>query len=287
MAKREKHGSLKFQVTEVLKKQIAFGESKYYDKINNQMTNKIYSHSTYIAYQRHSLYFTNWAKEKYQCRTLEDCKPYINEYLQERESKGLSAYTLKLDSSALVKVFKIERADLHKTPDRKRENIFRSRGVKKNDKYFNAEKHKDLVTFCRGTGLRKSEVSRIRGIDLKEKNGKYYLSVTKGTKGGKVREVEIVGEIEKIVEMLKSKNNELIFEKIPRNADIHSYRAEYCKTIYKKYARSIENLEKSEIFVCRKDRKGEKFDKEAMQIASESLGHSRIDVIAGHYLLGD
>lgn len=287
MAKREKHGSLKFQVTEVLKNQIAFGESKYHDKINNQITDKIYSHSTYIAYQRHCLYFTDWAKGKYQCRTLEDCKPYINEYIQERESKGLSTYTLKLDSSALVKVFKIERSDLYKTQDRKRENISRSRGVKKNDKFFNAEKYQDLVDFCKGTGLRRAEVSKIRGIDLREKDGKYYLSVTKGTKGGKPRETEIVGEIEKIVELLKSKNNELVFEKIPRNADIHSYRADYCKAIYKSYERNLQELPTSEKYICRKDEKGKCYDKKAMKIASENLGHSRIDVIGGHYLQGD
>ena len=48
----------------------------------------------------------------------------------------------------------------------------------------------------------------------------------------------------------------------------------------------LENLEKKDIYKCIKDRH-ESFDRQAMIIASENLGHSRETVIAGHYLLGD
>ena len=37
-------------------------------------------------------------------------------------------------------------------------------------------------------------------------------------------------------------------------------------------------------YCCMKDRAGVWYDREAMREASRALGHSRIDVIAGHYL---
>ena len=40
----------------------------------------------------------------------------------------------------------------------------------------------------------------------------------------------------------------------------------------------------SAVYHCRSDRKGTAFDKEAMIKASEALGHSRLDVVAGHYI---
>ena len=39
-----------------------------------------------------------------------------------------------------------------------------------------------------------------------------------------------------------------------------------------------------EKYYCRGDRKGEVFDRAAMRITSNALGHGRIGVIAGHYL---
>ena len=53
---------------------------------------------------------------------------------------------------------------------------------------------------------------------------------------------------------------------------------------YKRLARPVAFLERSERYVCRCDRAGVVYDKAAMKQVSRFLGHNRIEVIAGHYL---
>ena len=42
--------------------------------------------------------------------------------------------------------------------------------------------------------------------------------------------------------------------------------------------------DRKEKYFMRADRKGDVYDREAMEKVSKQLGHNRIDVIAGHYL---
>lgn len=72
--------------------------------------------------------------------------------------------------------------------------------------------------------------------------------------------------------------------KIHDAADIHSYRADYATAIYLTNARPLDQIPKCDRYYCRKDKKGIWYDKEAMKITSKALGHSRISVIAEHYL---
>lgn len=284
--KRTKTGSLTFQIQQKFTDMLAIGESKFLDKKADRTQEKIYSWSTYRTYLKHSNYFIKWAKENYGIKTLDQAKPYINQYLELREKQGLSSFTLKLERSALAKCYQMDSKELYQTKSRLRADIVRSRGVRVRDRHFSEEKNRDFVEFCKGTGLRRAEISQIRGNALKNINGQYFLHVTTATKGGRERTVEITGNIEKIVDMLEKSGENKVFAKVPNGADIHSYRADYCKAIYKKYARPIEFLKKNEIYKCIKDR-NDSFDREAMKIASENLGHSRETVIAGHYLLGD
>ncbi len=72
-------------------------------------------------------------------------------------------------------------------------------------------------------------------------------------------------------------SNETVFKVIPKNLDIHSYRAEFSCTWYEKLARK-------EKYYCRGDKKGVVFDRRAMLQVSKMLRHERIYVIATHYL---
>ena len=75
-----------------------------------------------------------------------------------------------------------------------------------------------------------------------------------------------------------------VWVKVPQNADIHSYRADYASRIYLKYARPIEELPRKERYICRKDKRGVVYDRAAMLEASRALGHNRISVVGEHYL---
>ena len=78
-----------------------------------------------------------------------------------------------------------------------------------------------------------------------------------------------------------------IVSKLSSNYDNHSYRASYAMRMYKKYVRNLDKLPIKEKYHMRGDRAGEVFDRYAMKIVSENLGHNRITVIAQSYLYTD
>ena len=301
---RVKLGSLTKQIQDVFDSKLAIGESKYQAKIEGKKTfnditaltqNKIYSWGTYKSYIKQANYFAKYCKEKHGCRTLDECKPYINEWLQKQIEEGKSAYTQKLRACSLAKLYNCKSTDFIKTEVRNRENISRSRGVKVRDKHFAEHKHKDLVEFCRATGLRRKELRVLTGDKLvyKKEEDKYYIKVDAGAKGGRERLAIIIGNVESVVERMKSVGTNKVFDKIPLAADIHSYRADYATAIYKAHARPIEELKcnlgikggnTGDVYVCRGDLKGVVYDRKAMKVASKALGHNRISVIAAHYI---
>jgi len=295
---REKIGSLTHQVKKALDEKLAIGQSKHLDKLNGGIQDKIYSWSTYKSYMKHNNYFVKWAKEVHGSRTLEECRTHIDEWLSKRAEDGLSAYTQKLEASALAKMYGCSTKDFVKTEVRHRANISRSRGEKIRDKHFSETRNKEFVDFCKSTGLRRAEIQALTGDKLKFKEGKPYIVVDKGSKGGRYREVPVIGDKKAVIEKMQSVGNGKVFEKIPNGADIHGYRSEYANSLYQSIARPIENIPydkvndgsgkayQSEVYHCRGDLKGVKYDKVAMLDVSRALGHNRISVIAGHYIRG-
>lgn len=288
--------SLVRQIQEAYDSMLSIGQSKHVDKINGCTDNKIYSWSTYNNYMKHSNYFASYCKEKHGCKTIEECRHYVDEWLQQRMQMELSTYTIKLEAAALAKLYGCRTTEFVKTASRKRKNITRSRGTKIRDSHFSESNHKELVDFCRSTGLRRAELKVLTGDKLKYKDGKYYIIVSRGSKGGKYRESEVIGNVDNVIKLMNSAGIGKVFEFIPGGADIHGYRADYATAVYNKYARKIEDIPydrynvgihctyQSQVYNCRGDKKGVKLDKLAMEKASQALGHNRISIIAEHYI---
>jgi len=152
---------------------------------------------------------------------------------------------------------------------------------------FSEDRNREFVDFCKATGLRQHEIKHLKPENMRfdESTGSYMLVDIKG-KGGRVRECPILSK-EAIKRIQNTPAGQLVWDKIPSRADIHSYRAEYCKTLYKLHARSVVDIPQNDRYHCRNDLKGVIYDKRAMVIASRALGHNRINVIAGHYLYGN
>lgn len=280
--------SLVKQIEERYTGMLAIGNSKHFAKINNETSDKIFSWSTFNAYIKHANYFAAYCKEKYSCKTIDECRQYVDEWLQSRIDANMSAYTIKLEASALAKLYGCSTTDFMETPDRNRKDIKRSRGEKVRDAHFSEKNHKELVEFCRSTGLRRRELSALTGDKLMKKDGKYYIKVDKAAKGGRYRESEVIGNIENVKNLMQDAKKEKVFQNIPSGADIHEYRSDYATALYHKYARTIESIEdRHEIYCFRKDREGIILDRKAMQKVSINLGHSRISVVAGHYIRGE
>ena len=283
---REKKGSLTYQVKQIFDSRLRIGESRHEAKLSGEDKDGIYSWNTYKTYLKHSAYFVKWCKAEHGCKTVEECRQYADEWLESRFD--LSAWTLKTEVSALAKLYGDAASDYIETPSRHREDITRSRGEALRDAHFSEEKNRFFVDFCRSTGLRRSEVACLTGNQLLIRDNKPYIYVHKGTKGGKIRYAPIVAEkgLEaEIVAKMQECGESKVFDHIPNGADVHSFRADYATALYKLCERDFDTVKKSgDIYYCRRDRAGTWFDKQAMQITSEALGHSRIDIIAGHYI---
>ena len=208
-------------------------------------------------------------------------RPHVDAYLQHHIDNGYSASTQKTIASALAKLYDCSTKDFIPTQTRHRANITKSR---KSKAKFSEACNQDFVDFCRATGLRRDSIANLKPEKLHyNKSTNQHMIVGMKGKGGRLIEAPIL--CDKAVERIKNTPaGQLVWPKAPSRADIHSYRADYCKRIYEMHARPIDQIPKSERYYCRSDLKGVVYDKRAMAVASRALGHNRISVIAGHYL---
>ena len=253
-----------------------------------------------------------------------------------QNGKPLSAWTVTLEREALGKLYGIKPDDKNffKAPKRHREDIFRSRVPSTMDQHFSKTNNAEFINFCLGTGCRRNIMEKLTGANLAprqdmerelarfearaelDKNeikrfealkdalntfkDQDYFIYHRNDKGGRDRYSPIIGKNkEDIIERMRNTAlNEKVWQHVPQNADIHSYRGDYATAIYKMYARPIKDIPydcinqgsgrpyQGGVYVCRKDEKGKKLDKEAMLMASKALGHNRLEVVANNYIRG-
>ena len=110
-----------------------------------------------------------------------------------------------------------------------------------------------------------------------------YVWVRQG-KGGKHRFVEVLEEYKEHIGKYNKITAEHVFEKVPKNLDVHSYRAWFACRWYEKLERSLETLSKRQKYHGRGDKRGIMYDKKAMIKVSNLLGYNRINIIANNYL---
>ena len=257
----------------------SFGDSKRTAVAEGTDREKIFSFNTYKTYWKHIKYFIKYIKEKHpECTTLKSAKKHVNEWLQVRVDEGLSAWTIQTEAKALGKLYGIspDDADYFKPPKRNREDIQRSRGDRVRDLHFSKTNNDELIKFCRGTGLRRSELEQLRGkvlvtraqiekeisrIESLQERSPYdekklemlrdtrmfqeeYFTHVRSGKGGRERMSPIIGKnAEQIIERIRSTlPEEKVWQHVHKSADIHSYRAEYATAIYKTHARPIQEI---------------------------------------------
>ena len=287
-----KRKSLAYQVKTTLSGICCYGRSKHQDKRagNNYHPHGIYSVKTYETYTRQCLQFTAWCKDRHSCRTLQECQPYIIEYLQEyAEGKSPSSihtakYALQKLYDALQHGYKIEF-----THDRReRSRITKNRGGIESVQDFNEKKHLDLLTFAASCGLRRHELLNLRYQDVAPDGA--AVTVQSG-KGGKTRTAQVLPENRSAILARLSRLPEpdpaahiWTPAEIPSRTPIHRCRRIYAQTLYKALARDPKDIPPEDRYICRKDKRGVIYDRRAMLQTSQALGHNRLDVIAISYL---
>lgn len=298
-AKKKDRYILKNQIHNQLSKMLEAGRDESRDKdkksIEDKTKDKIYSFETFKGYKRQCVRFADFLKEENpEILKVQQIKTeHVNNYLESMIDEGLSAYSISTAKAAIAKLLKTSSTSFIATPPRTRKTIKKSRYEAVRDKHISEETEAKFAKITSATGLRRSELERVRGIDLRFYDGKYYVKVRQG-KGGKSRLALVRGENNKetkeIVQVFKEAGQMKVAPKLPSHYDNHHYRAVYAKRIYNLYARPVDEIPAGPIddggkrYVMRGDRAGEVLDRDAMQIVSQFLGHNRIDVIALNYL---
>jgi hypothetical protein len=334
--RKKYHKSLHQQAYERLVSMLKLSESKNeYEKIHGNTDNAIFSIKSYETYKKQIKYFIRWVKQNYpECTSLKKAKQYSKEWLHsltdytDEKGYGLSASTIQTRAKAINKLYNIHPGDpeYFDPPIRRREDIKRSRGDVERDKHFSEKNNDEFIKFCRGVGSRRTALGKLKAENLWSRaemeqeikdsiiddkdirdmkdaletfpDQDYFVHFIKD-KGGRSRYAPVYGRNkDKIIErMIDTHPGKKVWEYVPSNADIHSYRADYAVAIYKHYARDIKDIPKNEkilvngkwksaIYVCRGDEARKKLDRAAMIKCSKALGHNRESVVADHYLRG-
>lgn len=251
------------------------------------------SEGTMRSYVKSCVSFGGFCRAVYGAKTIEECRQYIPAYMESR--KELSPHTRKLDAAALCKLYKASQVDLGitDTGHRSRDTRMRSRGEAVRDRHISEKGiYADYIRWEKSTGTRAfKETAVIKGSDIRQTDKGVIVHVECG-KGGRMRDIpvlpkdaEFVLEIKrragdgKILPHLTSGRN-----KIPSAADTHGYRREYAQKLYAYHARSCDQLDKKEKYICRLDKAGQVFDRQALKIVTEALGHSRLNEPVLSYL---
>ena len=288
--KKRRRGSLKHQVVETLCAKKKFGVKKA--SVSAEVRNKsIFSVKTFETYMERCQVYVEWLRaEGIAPKTLKEAKRYVPDYLAHLSKSGYSPWTISTAASALAKLYDSTIPSFGvELPKRERTKVKRSRAPK--ETLFSSD---PLYTFCTATGLRRHELLLFKPEHLQRKEGQWYVYVPQG-KGGRprlapvVRSLEAITLVEQIVRVAEreGKVGEYYWkDKVPENLDIHAMRRRYAKAIYARAERDLEGLDYAGKYYCRGDFKGQVFDREALRITSEALGHSRLDVAVNSYLVG-
>lgn len=291
-------------------KGVARHEEKQRMEDKKGIRNSPYIHDdiTLKTYKQGADEFADWCHEK-GIEEYEDARNHVGDYLSYLSANNGNPYTINTRAAALAKIFGCAVQDFLcsdgsavERPKRNRKEITRSRLSTERDRHVSPVHTAALQRFCRATGIRRHEIDSeandskaMRGYYIDEvtgekrstaylKDGLWYVHI-KG-KGGKTREAEIVGDdatIKEVVDRIRNAGEGLVWPKVHSMLDIHSLRAEYAASVYRKYARPMSELSREDRYCCRKEFKGKVLDRKAMLTASRMLGHNRISVFADHY----
>ncbi|GLV54397.1 hypothetical protein KDH_12440 [Dictyobacter sp. S3.2.2.5] len=248
----------------------------------------IRSHGTRNTYQQHVMAFIQWARSNYEVRRLEvldrRADELATEYLNEHLDAGKSPDTLQTERSALRLFFRIRLlAECVCIPERKRENITRSRKTTIREQQFQPANWAPLIAFIQATGLRANELRQLQVEDILvygPTTGGPEITIKKGhAKGGRPRQVPVLpGHETDVLPLLDGRNpQDLVFPRIPSRLHPQKYRRAYAQAYYR-------HLSGRELPPTHRRLRRSDYDEEAVLRVSRALGHNRKDVVLRNYL---
>lgn len=307
-----KLGSYKYQVQQRLIELARFGESKHLAKQafrraceekgipwNPAQADGVFDTTTMESYRQTALEFAKWLRQVHP-----ESKDLVNapreraiEYLQYRQRKGLSPYTISKDMSALNKICNLnitkKEAGLH---NRSYKDVTRSRLPRAHDKQYNPASYERPITFAKAFGCRRASILRgkfrVKDVSLFRYEGKVYASLIE--KGGRYREAPCLASMQSQIERMfpdiqtrepmtkrefellyTSKEGGYLFSRYTTKIDNHAFRSQYACQLYEELLAQVEQNQPRKMY------RG--YDKAIVKAVSEALGHGRLSVVVESY----
>lgn len=202
---------------------------------------------TRSAFVKNYRKFIEFCRSEFDCKTTEECKNHIDDYVQFLVDKGLTANTIHTYLSPIALFFSIPLSDIKKPKRCSAKNV-RSRStngkVQRSDNDPDNPKYSHLVEFQKRVGIRRRELQNLRRNDFKEDENGSFCYIRKG-KGGKSQMQLIFSED---IDFIKSyfdgtENKVFASEEFKNKLDLHKLRAEQAKRAYRYFLDKVNNEE--------------------------------------------
>ena len=180
-------------------KQAARAEAQRTHTSYTQITG-LYATSSYSTYVKQALVALRWIADRYGCKRLEECRPYLPAYYAEMQERGLSAWTVRTRVYALCSVYDADYTTLfgvENLPARHRAAIKRGRQISASDSRHHTPEQEAVRTIARACGARRGGILGLTAEDLLSRDSHLYVHLTE--KGGKEREAIVLPEYETAV----------------------------------------------------------------------------------------
>ena len=212
----------------------------FFSKYENNVTRS--------AFVKNYRKFIEFCRSKFDCKTTEECKNHIDDYVQHLIDKQLTANTIHTYLCPVALFFNIPLSDIEKPKRCSAKNV-RSRStngkVQRSDNDISNPKYAHLVEFQKRVGIRRRELQNLRGNDFREdENGNFYVYVRKG-KGGKSQWQLILPEDVEFVKTYFDGTETKVFasEEFKNKLDLHKLRADQAKRAYQFFLDKVNNEE--------------------------------------------
>ncbi len=203
--------------------------------------------ATVQTYKKAASEFASWQKEAGYGKHIEDikdsAKTVIQEYTNHLEQEGKSPSTIHTKIAPICKGLGVSMRDIDK-PRRSADRITRSRGLSDRAAHdIESARYERAVSLQKVTGIRKSEIERLRGRDLVQVGNHLCVHVERG-KGGKETYQRILPQDEETVKRVFSgiEPNQKVFQKgeLSPHLGSHYARREHAQDCYKYYRDRLE-----------------------------------------------
>lgn len=208
----------------------------FFAKYDNNVTRK--------AFVRNYEKFIAYCRSNFDCKTKDECRKHIDDYVDCLKQKGLSANTIHSYLAPVVLYHGMtlndvdipQRSAASNTRSRKKRASYRPNADPGNKKYARS------VEFQKRVGIRRAELCRLRGNDFIEDESGYPCVLVKRGKCGKLQLQRILPDDVEFVRGYFDGTGERIFipEEMKNKIDYHHMRAEQAVRAYEYYSSRIE-----------------------------------------------